>query len=371
MSSTNHAQAKVSGDKPSKTSPKTSGTSSNPAIIVAVKTARPQLSILKPTTPKPAPEAWIPLDRYEDLKALVHGAEAQTSITKSLTTGQTFVVKRYWVVRKGKKNDPPPPTPPPINEAFILLECLRPHPNILRAFGFDNTPRRRHLYTEFCDGGDLADLARQCAKEGTTCPEHVTLHVFVSLTHALAYLHRGLRWQPAAKTWEVEQDFSNKAGYIHGDIKPANVFVRWTREAEARGYPDVVLGDFGATQRADRFYGASGTVGFMAPEVEAAFDSEDEDEDEYVGDGRGYMTLATDYFSLGQTVHYLATNRKHVVGADPETLPVVDTEEGMIGVRLGSEPVYETVALIEAVKACLNPDSELRPTFVGGWSNLL
>jgi hypothetical protein len=85
----------------------------------------------------------------------------------------------------------------------------------------------------------------------------------------------------------------------------------------------------------------------------------------------GYMTAATDVFSLGQTIHLVGTSRHHATGMDPDTEPAVRTGKGMVGVRLGKEPVYETQALIRAVKACLQPDPKKRPVAKEGPGSLL
>ena len=324
-----------------------------------------------PKTPKvPArterqakPKSWIKQDDYEDIKELVHGSEAMTSLTKSTTTGRVYVVKRYSsydfaannpVIQQCKK-----PLP---NEATIVLKVLRPHPNILRAFGCDRMgPGRCNLYTEFCAGGDLMDKIVEFRNHKRTAPEPLCLHVFISLAQALAYLHHGLHWDPQAKRYWQEPGF---AGYIHGDIKPANTFLRWSSEAERIGLPDVVLGDFGMTAPKNHFHLVAGTDGYCAPEIRDIWDLQPDGFRAFVSYAgeTGHMTTATDVYSLGQTIHRLGTNRLHVTGADPDTEPVESTDEGMVGVRLGREPLwYKSDALTNAVQWCLSVSADDRP----------
>ena len=251
------------------------------------------------------------------------------------------------------------------NEAELLLVSLRPHPNILRAFGCDLIEckegwYRANLYSEYCNGGDLFDHILAIASSKRSAPESLALHVFISLAQALAYLHHGLDWDPIVNRYWQEPGFIT---YVHGDIKPSNVFLRWSSETDRSGLPDIVLGDLGATQPQNSFRGLSGTEGFLAPEIMHIWRLSETNPVEYRVKARavGHMTTATDVFSLGQTMHLVGTSRIHAVGMDPETEPAVKTKKGMVGVRLGTDPVYETKALIHVVKACLQPDPKKRP----------
>lgn len=317
--------------------------------------------------PKSKPEGWIKHDSYEDIKELEHGSEAKTSLTKSTTTGKMYVVKRYFrfpvpednaAIQQCRRNPLP-------NEATVLLKALRSHPNVLRAFGCDRVgPRRCDLYTEFCDGGDLQNKIRECRRHNLVAAEHFTLHVFISLTEALAYLHHGLRWDSEKEQYLQEPGFTS---FIHGDIKPENTFLRWSDKAERHGLPDVVLGDLGMSAPADHYVGICGTSGYAAPEVQMIWDLEEMDPEDRDPEAikkvkHWHLTRATDIYSLGQTIHRLSTNKYHAIGADPGTTPVVASEEGMIGVRLGCDPAwYESKALTNVVQACLQANPVHRP----------
>lgn len=295
--------------------------------------------------PKSKPEGWISFDEYEDIKELEHGSEAMTCLTKSTATGQVYVVKRYkkYPVHKSnpavqqRSKDPLP------NEATVLLTALRPHPNILRAFGYDYVGHRRcDLYTEFCTGGDLFSKIRETHRHKCVAPEPLALHVFVSMAEALGYLHHGLRWNSEKQRYWQEP---GSISFIHGDVKPHNVFLRWSDEAERLGLPDVVLGDFGMSQPAEFTIGTSGTPCYMAPEIIAIWSLDDESSEYHEKATSRQMTTATDIYSLGGTIYELGTNTLHKVRADPHA------------VRLSS---YKAEALTVAVQWCLQHDPEDR-----------
>jgi serine/threonine protein kinase len=321
-----------------------------------------------PASPVPASNPWIPRDGYKDVKELQHGSEARTSLTKSIKTGRVYVVKRfpkYYVdasVQQGEQFLP--------NEAQVLLVALRPHENILRAFGCDFLGVQKgnfkaNLYSEYCNGGDLSEHIVATASSRHSVPETMALHVFISLSQALCYLHHGLRWDSEALCYRQEAGF---VSYIHGDIKCDNVFLRWSNDAERVGLPTVVLGDLGITQPAKTFVGISGTKRYQAPEVARIWALHESDPKAYRVKAweTGHMTTATDVYSLGQVIHMVGTNRTHATGEDPTTEPVVLTKRGMVGVRLGIRPTYWTAALTTAVQACLQPDSAARPVVKEG-----
>jgi serine/threonine protein kinase len=337
---------------------------------------KPQKTPLrKDGPPRQAPfNPWIPRDDYQDIRALQSGAEAITSLTKSTKTGRVYVVKRFAEYPEFSNSSFQEGQPLP-NEAKLLLVSLRSHPNILRAFGCDilgchKGGYKANLYSEYCAGGDLIDHVRTVASSKHTAPESLALHVFISLAQALAYLHRGLHWDPKANRYWQEP---GAITYVHGDIKPANVFVRWSDEAKRTGLPEVVLGDLGCTQPENAFKGLTGTEGYMAPEVAHVCSLSKTNPVEYRVKRRavGHMKTATDVFSLGQTIHLVSTSRHHAVGMDPETEPAVRTGKGMVGVSLGTEPPYVTQALIKAVKACLQLDPKKRPVVREGQGSLL
>lgn len=249
------------------------------------------------------------------------------------------------------------------NEAFVLLKALGPHPNILIAFGCDRFPTgEANLYTEYCSGGDLHSQMLHYQKLHRIPSERFILHTFLSLAHALSYVHHGIRWDPRTQQYWRDPGFNTP--YLHGDVKLENLFLRWSDEAKRLGLPDVILGDFGAAQPASKFKGIAGTTGYQAPEAAVVHNMKYHDLPAYRAAMRttGYMTPASCVFSMGQVMHFLCTGRQHVVGANPDTQPVRDRENGMIGVKLGGRHGYDTKELEIAVRQCLQKDPSKRPT---------
>ena len=320
-------------------------------------------SFRRKSTLNPPQPAWNPRDTYDDVKALQHGSEAKSCVTKSTTPGRVYVVKRFSKYAILNDEAAPQPGEQPLpNEAFVLLKCLRPHPNILQVFGCDLLGRRTaNIYSAYCSGGDLTEQMHHFMEMKITVPERFVLHVFISLVHALSYAHHGLRCDPKTKSYSKVADFETP--FVHGDQKLENCFLRWSDDAIRRGLPDVILGDWGFAQPAKTFKGIAGTPGYQAPEIAAVYKIQRTNPAAYQAALRtpGYMTPATDVFSLGQTIHKLCTGREHIVGADPLTFPIRVTERGLIGVKLGGRRGYETQALKEAVQWCLSKDPLMRP----------
>jgi serine/threonine protein kinase len=298
-----------------------------------------------------------------DVKTLQHGSEAKSYVTKSTTTGRVYVVKRFSKYAVHNDEAAPQPGEQPLpNEAFVLLKCLRPHPNILQVFGCDLLGQRTaNFYSSYCSGGDLTEQIHHFMEMKSTVPERFVLHVFISLVHALSYAHNGLRWDPKTKSYSRDANFH--ASLVHGDLKAENVFLSWSDDAVRRGLPDVILGDWGFAQPAHSFKGIAGTPGYQAPEIAAVYKLQGTKPAAFQRALRtpGYMTPAADVFSLGQTTHKLCTGREHIVGADPMTFPLRITESGHIGVKIGGRRGYDTQALQEAVQWCLMKDPLMHP----------
>lgn len=308
-------------------------------------------------------QEWKTRDGYMDIKSMAHGSEARTYLTRSISTSRVYIVKRFTDYRVpneeslAHRHEQPQP-----NEATVLLQALKPHPNILQAFGCDLFGGRiSNLYTQYCSGGDLQQQMARFLELDRTPPERFVLHVFISLADVLCYIHHGLRWNSETKKYVQEPGFDTP--YVHADLKSENAFLSWSDEAKRRGLPDIILGDWGAAQPVHSYRGISGTPGYQAPEVAAVYKLHATDRQAYrtAMATTGYMTPAADVFSLGQTIHKLCTGREHIVGADPDTFPVRTTDRGMIGVKLGRKRAYDTEALEKTVKWCLRKNPKMRP----------
>jgi NIMA (never in mitosis gene a)-related kinase len=238
-----------------------------------------------------------------------------------------------------------------------MLTHLQPHhANVIRYFAVEASPQgleRYYIYLEFCSGGDLLDQLRSFRNSSTapgpTAPVVFTLHVIVSLAHALAFLHHGLRWKTET-TYEDPKEGKAWDAVIHGDIKPDNIFLRHHPHAQVKGLPDVVLGDFGMSQFASQSTGITGTPGYDSPEVRAVADLRDTNPTLY--DRRRnarVMTTKSDVYQLGLVMYLMGSGRHFKIGADPA------------GIELESLEYKGVTGFLALMVWCLQPEAKERP----------
>jgi serine/threonine protein kinase len=238
-----------------------------------------------------------------------------------------------------------------------MLTHLQPyHANIIRYFAVEASPHgleRYYIYLEFCSGCDLLDQLRSFRNSSTapgpTAPVVFTLHVIVSLAHALAFLHHGLRWKTET-TYEDPKEGKAWDAVIHGDIKPDNIFLRHHPNAQVKGLPDVVLGDFGMSQFASQSTGITGTPGYDSPEVRAVADLRDTNPTLYDRKRNArVMTTKSDVYQLGLVMYLMGTGRHFKIGADPA------------GIELESLEYKGVTGFVALMVWCLQPEAKERP----------
>lgn len=150
------------------------------------------------------------------------------------------------------------------------------HPNVLRVLGAEVVDGRVGVWSEFVDGENLeARLARDgCCAAGEACG------IGIDLCGALAAVHR--------------------AGFVHGDVKPANVL-------RTRG-GRYVLCDLGSAVALRDRVGtralASGSPLYLAPEVL---------------DGTA-PSVGSDLYALGATLFHLLAGTPPVIAGDLDAL---------------------------------------------------
>lgn len=158
--------------------------------------------------------------------------------------GTHVAVKTIW------HDDPAPP-----NEV-VILEMLGPHENIVRYHTMmrdtdDNGAMQ--LVFEYCPMGDLVDYVNDLP--APTLEETFIWHIFTHVTNGLHYMHR--------------------QGFIHGDIKSANILLTTPRQGVR--YPHPKIADFGTASYLPLRTipnGHLGTRGYQAPEWEHRFGPE-------------------------------------------------------------------------------------------------
>jgi serine/threonine protein kinase/HAMP domain-containing protein len=156
------------------------------------------------------------------------------------------------------------------------------HPHIVRVARFFEANRTAYMVLEYARGESLKSWRR---KHGNV-PEAEIVSLLAPLLSGLAVVHR--------------------AGYLHRDIKPDNVYVR-----DADG--SLVLLDFGAARQTKTEKAETGTV--VTPGYAAI--------EQYAGGGR--QGPWTDIYAMGATLFWLVTGKKPIEAParleDPDPQP--------------------------------------------------
>jgi eukaryotic-like serine/threonine-protein kinase len=195
-------------------------------------------------------------------------------------------------------------------EAAVLQRLQ--HPNIVRCLGHaeDNTP---HLLMEFLQGPTLRHLLK--TRPQHRLPVSDALRVAIHIGSGLTHMHQ--------------------RGYLHLDVKPANVIV-------VNGRP--VLFDFGTAHRGRRVKlpVVIGTDDYMSPEQYR----------------RGVVSAATDVYGLGVTLYEMLGGALPFPFAS-KRLPAPPLKHPPRA--LGTLRKRLPRGLADLVMACLHPEPAQRP----------
>lgn len=152
----------------------------------------------------------------------IGGLNAGVFLVENLQNNKLGVLKRI------------PPSDRELEREILFLQVLK-HPNIVSyrdAFITDDIPKKIGLYLEYCSGGSLADLmdkyiernGQESHKPPAYVPEAFVWHTLHSLTHALQFIHHGIK-SSDRRNPPVPMDAKHWPIILHRDIKPENVFL--------------------------------------------------------------------------------------------------------------------------------------------------
>lgn len=153
-----------------------------------------------------------------------------------------------------------------ISELRILRELN--HPNIVKYYRHDHIQELKtiHIYMEYCDGGDLAQVITNFKRNGDTVPEEFVWQVLIQTLLALHRCHYGSE-APKVNLFSSrspeEPSINLDQVVIHRDIKPDNLFMLNSGKT-------IKVGDFGLAKMLTSNEFAKTYVGtpyYMSPEV--------------------------------------------------------------------------------------------------------
>lgn len=151
-------------------------------------------------------------------------------------------------------------------EVNILRELQ--HPCIVRYFDrfIDKKNLKIFIIMEYCQGGDLQQIIKRCAKSNDHIQEEFIWKIFSQVVSGLHFCHRR---QDATQINRGESNTTNKAQesnpqkILHRDLKPGNIFLDSANDAK--------LGDFGLARvmNQDSMFAHThvGTPYYMSPEL--------------------------------------------------------------------------------------------------------
>jgi NIMA (never in mitosis gene a)-related kinase len=231
---------------------------------------------------------------------------------------------------------------------FRILKSLV-HPNIVRCYHHEHIPQDSsvYLYMEYCGGGDLAGIIRNCKATGTYVPESMVWSVFTQLVLALYRCHYNADPPPPGDLFTANVNGTSitvdtpppqpTTVILHRDLKPDNVFLDQDNA--------VKLGDFGLAKILDQEHFLAntyvGTPYYMSPEV--MMDKP--------------FTPQSDIWSLGCVMYELCARHPPFQAKTHLQL----SQKIQDGVFPPLPPVYSAV-LSKTIAACINVNQAQRPT---------
>ncbi|KAJ3398448.1 hypothetical protein HDU80_008901, partial [Chytriomyces hyalinus] len=153
------------------------------------------------------------MDAYEALDVIGSGSFGVIRKVRRKADGRLLVRKEidYGKMTEKEKKQL-------VAEVNILRE-LR-HPNIVRYYErfVDRPGSRIYIIMEWCEGGDLAGIIKQCKKENKRLPEDVIWNLMTQLLLALQECHHGAAGSNSASSTLNGTDANSRSSATHPTI---------------------------------------------------------------------------------------------------------------------------------------------------------
>ena len=166
------------------------------------------------------------------------------------------------------------------------------------------------MYFEYCTGGDLWEQVH--GPKGRKVTPLFALHIAISISEAMAFLHHGLVHDNG-----IYGDVVNGEAMVHQDCKEDNIMLRLPGKTGG-GLPDVVLADHGISNLESRTRTGCGCVPYMSPECLHRTVS--------------HLTHKTDIYSFGVMMEHMLnhdTKEFWPMFEDPQNLMISHRYKGL------------------------------------------
>jgi serine/threonine protein kinase len=272
---------------------------------------------------------------FEIEEVLGKSAEGTVYLGKHKTTGELVALKALHKRAKSRNIADLP------EDCLLHLNSIRSHRHILFLSQIDITENAMIWQClSLCNAGDLLHYSLRADERALHEDTRLlfTLHVFIQLGEALAFLHHGLCRDDIGEQWTVDANYLGSI--LHNDIKPENIMLHFNESTNSMGMPTLRLGDFGSSTWSYNPHPVAGTPDYYSPEALNA---------ELRGDDNGpRMQMASDVYVFGLTLYHLITGNCWPTG------------KGALYLRLPQ--AYEALGITQVIQHCLRLDPKLRPT---------